>query len=150
MTFREELSTFWSNVQYKLFPDLEERVGILSTEYKRIVAVLELIRIEEFLPCTRFNRGRRVKDRMQISRAFVAKIILKLPYNNTLVSLLEKDEQLRTICGWHSGKVPSESKFCRAFKEFAKINLPEKVHQALIGEVYKDKIIGHVVKEKGT
>ena len=148
MTFGEKLSTFWNNVQLKLFPDLEERVRTLSAEYKRIVAVLELIRIEEFLPCTRFNFGRPIKDRVQISRAFIAKIILKISYNKDLVSLLEKDEQLKTICGWDSSaKIPSKSKFCRAFKEFAEMNLPEKVHQALIAEAYKDRIIGHVVKD---
>ena len=148
MPFREKLSTLWANVQFKLFPDLEERVGLLLEEHKRIVAILELIRIEEFLPCTRFNFGRPVKDRIQISRAFVAKIILKISYNKALVSLLKKDEKLRTICGWeHPGEVPSESKFCRAFKEFSETNLPEKVHQALVSAMYKDRIIGHVVKD---
>lgn len=148
MSFRNKLSPFWNNVQYNLFPDLEEREGKLSTEYKRIVAVLELIRIEEFLPDTRFNFGRPLKDRMQIARAFIAKILLKISYNKSLISLLEKDAQLRVICGWdHFNKIPSESKFCRAFKEFAETGLPEKVHQALISEVYKDQIIGHVVKD---
>jgi mannitol-specific phosphotransferase system IIBC component len=33
------------------------------------------------------------------------------------------------------------------FKEFAKSNLPDKVHQALIKGVYKDQIIGHIVKD---
>lgn len=148
MPFREKLSTLWTNVQTRLFPDLEERIGELSSKYKRIIAVLELIRIEEFLPCTRFNFGRPTKDRMQISRAFVAKIILKINYNKDLISLLENDKQLKTICGWDCcAKIPSESKFCRAFKEFAEANLPEKVHQALVSEMYKDRIIGHVVKD---
>lgn len=148
MTFREKLSTLWNNVQTKLFPDLEERTGELSPKYKRIVAVLELIRIEEFLPCTRFNFGRRIKDRIQISRAFIVKTILKISYNKDLISLLKKDKQLKTICGWDSSaNIPSQSKFCRAFKEFAEMNLPEKVHQALVSEAYKDRIIGHVVKD---
>lgn len=148
MSFREKLSTMWTNIQFKLFPDLELRTGTLSPEYKRIVAVLELIRIEEFLSCTRLNLGRPAKDRMQISRAFVAKILLKIIYNKDLISLLENDKQLKTICGWdHYEKIPSKSKFCRAFKEFAEANLPEKVHQTLVSEMYKDKIIGHVVKD---
>lgn len=148
MIFREKLSTLWNNIQFDLFPDLEQRVGKLSAEYRRVIAVLELIRIEEFLSCTRFNFGRQPEDRTQIARAFVAKIILKISYNTTLVSLLEKDVQLRVICGWdHFQNIPSESTFCRAFKEFAEMNLPEKVHQALVAEVYKDEIIGHVVKD---
>lgn len=148
MPFREKLSTLWTNIQLKLFPDLEERIGDLSPEYKRIVAVLELIRIEEFLPCTTFNFGRPIKDRLQISRAFIAKIILKITYNKDLVLLLKSNTQLKTICGWDAySKIPSESKFCRAFKEFSEINLPEKVHQALVSEMYKDRIIGHVIKD---
>lgn len=148
MTFREKLSKLWTNVQLKLFPDLEQQVGELTPEHKRIVAVLELIRIEEFLSCTRFNFGRPTKDRTQISRAFIAKIILKITHTKSLVSLLKKDEKLRRICGWDSfQKIPSESKFCRAFKEFAERSLPERVHQALVSEMYKDKIIGHVVKD---
>lgn len=148
MSFREKLSTMWTNIQLNLFPDLEERTGTLSAEYKRIIAVLELIRIEEFLPCTRFNFGRPTKDRTQIARAFIAKIILKINYNKDLVYLLKNDKQLKTICGWDCfARIPSISKFCRAFKEFAETNLPEKVHQALVSEMYKDKIIGHVVKD---
>lgn len=148
MFFREKLSTMWANIQFILFPNLEERMGELSSTYKRIIAVLELIRIEEFLPCTRFNFGRPTKDRSQISRAFVAKIILKIQYNKDLASLLKRDKQLRTICGWDCyAKIPSTSKFCRSFKEFSEMNLPEKVHQILVSEAYKDKIIGHVVKD---
>jgi hypothetical protein len=148
MPFREKLSTMWTNIQLKLFPDLEEKIGILPSEYKRIVAVLELIRIEEFLPCTRFKFGRPSKDRIQISRALIAKIILKIPYTKYLVSILEKDKQLKSICGWdHYEKIPSESVFSRVFKEFSEIQLPEKVHQALVSEMYSDKIIGHVVKD---
>lgn len=147
MPFSEKLSTLWTNVHLKLFPDLEKRIGVLSPDYKKIVAVLELIRIEEFLPCTRFNFGRLIKDRIQISRAFAVKIILKITYNKDLVSLLEKDRQLKTICGRDSyAKIPSKSKFCRAFKEFAEANLPEKVHQTLVSETYKDRIIGISLK----
>lgn len=148
MSFRDKLTPLWNNLQLKLFPDLEERVGELSSQYKRIVAVLELIRIEEFLPCTRFNDGRPAKFRSQISRAFVAKIVLKITHDKTLVDILKRDEALRTICGWHSSKsVPSKSTFSRSFKEFANYNLAEKVHQKLLTEMYKDKIIGHIVKD---
>lgn len=148
MSFREKLSAMWNNIQLKLFPDLELRLGELSSEQKRIVAVLELIRIEEFLSCTRFKSGRPPKDRMQISRAFVSKIILKVTHTKELIAILRENVKLRTICGWDSSQeIPSESKFCRAFNEFAETNLPERVHQALISEMYKNQIIGHVVKD---
>ncbi len=147
MSLREELSVFWSNIQFALFPDLEQRIGELPPEYRRIIAVLELIRIEEFLPCTFFNFGRPLKDRIQISRAFVVKVILKLTYTKDLIFHLRKDAQLRAICGWNNNKIPSESTFSRAFNEFSKTNLPEKVHQALLFQLYKDKIVMHVVKD---
>lgn len=148
MSFRDKLSPLWNNLQLKLFPDLEKRVGELSSQYKRTVAVLELIRIEEFLPCLRFKDGRPAIYRSQIARSFVAKIVLKITHDKTLVEILKRDEALRTICGWSSANsVPSKSTFSRAFKAFAEHNLPEKVHQTLLAEMYKDKIVGHVIKD---
>jgi hypothetical protein len=146
MTFREALSKFWSNVQYTLFPQLEQDLGELSSEYKKLISILELVRIEDFIPYTRFNAGRPIKERNAIARACIAKIVLKLPYTKQVVKLLRSDKQLRLICGFDAfKKVPSESTFSRAFKEFADSSLPDKVHQVLINEVYKNKIIGHVV-----
>lgn len=148
MSFREKLAKLWNNVQYKLFPDLEERVGEISSTHKQLVAVLELVRIEEFLPCTRFNFGRPLKDRIPIARSFIAKIIFKITHTKDLIRNLKADKQLRVICGWDSSDIiPSESKFSRAFHEFAETSLSDKVHQALIADVYKDKIIGHLVKD---
>ena len=104
------------------------------------------MRIEEFLPCTRFNFGRPLKDRSAIARSYIAKIVFKFPYTKQLIEYLKQDEQLRLICGWQFVRdIPSESKFSRAFKEFADTALPDRVQQALIKAVYKDLIIGHVV-----
>lgn len=146
MSFREKISKFWNNIQGNLFPQLEEDVGKLSSEHKKLASILDLIRIEEFIPCTRFNDGRPVKERHAIARANIAKIVFKLPHTKQLVKYLNTDKQLRAICGFDIyKKVPSESTFSRAFKEFATSSLPEKVHQILIKEVYKEQIIGHVV-----
>lgn len=148
MNIREKLAPFLQNVQYKLFPDLEVRFGELTPQHKKIISVLELVRIEEFLPCTRFNFGRPLKDRKQIARAFIAKIILKTIHTRELVRILKTDKQLKQICGWDKwDRIPSESKFSRAFKYFAETKLPEKVHQSLISDVYGSKIIGHIVKD---
>lgn len=145
MIFRHILSQFWTNIQLTLFPMVEKKCGELTAEYKDLISILELIRIEEFIPCSRFNLGRCPKDRSAIARAYIAKIFLK--YNNTkrFLKRLQVDDQLKMICGWDSYvKIPSESKFCRVFKEFAVASLPEKVHQFLIKNVYKDHIIGHL------
>jgi len=146
--FSKTISNIWNNIQCDLFPFLEENLGPLSPEYKKLAAVLELIRIEKFIPCTRFNFGRPPKERSFIARAFIAKIVLKITYTNQLVKRLQDDPNLRAICGWDRfAIIPSESAFSRAFKEFANSNLPEQVHQALILKGYQDVIIGHVTRD---
>jgi hypothetical protein len=144
MSFRSTLSQMWFNIQQTLFPMLEEQTGKLPDQYKELISILELVRVENFIHYT-WNLGRPPKDRVFIARAFVAKVVLKLTYTNQLVRILEQDKQLRIICGWDAhSKIPSESKFSRAFEEFATSNLPDRVHQALIRGVYKDQIIGHI------
>jgi hypothetical protein len=146
MCFRKTLSNFWANVHGILFPELECSLGELSETHKKLIAVLELIRIEEFLPSTRFNMGRPITQQADIARAFIAKIVFNIPYTKHLIRLLKVDKKLAGICGFDPyKKIPSESKFSRMWKNFADTKLPEKVHQALISKVYKDKIIGHLV-----
>lgn len=147
MSFREKLSRYWCNVQ-DLFPMLEERMGDLSPDHKKLAAILELIRIEEFIPSSRFNDGRPMKDRAIIARAFIAKIVFKINYTKQLVKQLKLDRQLKEICGFDPfRKIPSESTFSRAFNEFASTLLPEKVHQVLIKQIYEGQIACHVVKD---
>lgn len=146
--FSTKLSNIWDNIQCNLFPYLERSMGSLSPEYKHLAAILEMVRIEEFLPCTRFNFGRPVKNRCFIARAYIAKIVLKITYTKQLIKLLQVDNQLKVICGWdYYAKIPSESVFSRAFQEFAESSLPEKVHAALISNAYQDKIVGHITKD---
>lgn len=148
MSFRETLSKFWTNVQYTLFPQLENDLGMLSKEHKKLVSILELVNIDEFIACTRFNNGRPPEDRKAIARAYIAKIVFKISFTKQLVEYLQADKQLRLICGWDVyKKIPSESTFSRAFKQFADCELPDKVHQNLIKNVYKDQIVCHVVKD---
>lgn len=147
MSFCEKLSPFWDNLEYTLFPYLERRTGELSDEYKKLVATLELVRIEDFIP-EHFCFGRIPKDRASIARGFVAKMVLKLPYTKQLVSLLNRDNQLKLICGWQPyEKIPSESKFSRAFKEFSLLALPDKVHQHLIKACYEGVTIAHLATD---
>ena len=52
------------------------------------------------------------------------------------------------ICGWKPGeKIPHESTFSRAFAEFAQMELPQFVHEALIRETQKDRLIGHIARD---
>lgn len=127
---------------------MERDFGKLSSTHKNLISILELLRIEEFVPCTRNNEGRPSKDRCAMARAYIAKIVFKFSYTKQLVEYLNVDDQLKVICGWDVfSRIPSESKFSRVFNEFSRIKLPEIVHQALIKGLYKDQIIGHVVKD---
>jgi hypothetical protein len=146
--FSTTLSNIWNNIQCNLFPFLTKNIGPLSPEYKRLAAILELIRIEDFIACTRFNFGRPLKDRRLIARAFVAKIFLKFPYTKHFVKQLANDDQLKAICGWDRfAKIPSESVFSRAFAAFADTGLPETVHKALITKAYEGLTVGHVTRD---
>ncbi len=123
-------------------------MGKLSSNHKRLLTILELVRIEESIPSRKFVDGRPRKDRSAIARAFIAKIVFKIAHTKQLVEYLKIDKQLREICGWTAcSNIPSESKFSRSFHEFANSSLPEKVHQTLIKEIYKDQIVCHVVKD---
>lgn len=148
MHFRKRLSQMWNNLQATLFPQLKKSLGELSEEYKTLVSVLELTRIEEFLTCTKFNGGRPIKDRPLIARAFVAKFVLNIKYTKQLVKQLNVDDQLKSICGWSvTDDIPHESTFSRAFKEFAQSSLPDAVHENLVKNVYRGTIVGHLVKD---
>lgn len=43
--------------------------------------------------------------------------------------------------------MPHESTFSRAFAEFAAIELPQFVHEALIRDTQKDRLVGHIVRD---
>lgn len=147
MSFREKLSKFWNNLEYTLFPYLERRTCDLSERYKKLVAILELVRIEDFIP-NRFHLGRIPKHRASIARSYVAKMVLNLPHTKQLIELLNRDTQLKLVCGWQPyEKIPSESKFSRAFKEFSLNALPDKVHQNLIKECYDGVVITHLTTD---
>ena len=148
MPLMNTLSRVWTNVQYTLFPFLEEELGELSSTHKSLISILELVRIEQHLINSSFMWGRPPKDRSFIARAFIAKIVFKITYTKDLVRQLKQDTQLRRICGWESSHaVPSPSKFSRAFKEFAESSLPDRVHQTLIKNTYSGDIVGHVSKD---
>ena len=146
MKLRTKLAQIWTNTQLVLFPLLENKIGSLPENYKQLISVLELIRIEEYMPDYSFYNGRPPKDRAFIARAFIAKIILKITFTKQLVNLLESDVKLKEICGWESfQRIPSESKFSRVFAEFSDIGLPDIVHQKIVSEFYESVLIENLV-----
>jgi hypothetical protein len=46
----QKLSQYWNKIQYTLFPFLEEEWDPLTEKQQQLVAILEFVRIEQFLP----------------------------------------------------------------------------------------------------
>ena len=148
MPLRDSLSNTWGHIQGFLFPMLRDEVGPLTDKQKQVVVVLEVAGIEAFVQMWPGLPGRPPADRHAIARAFVAKAVLGLPQTNMLIERLIADKTLRRLCGWeHSGQVPSEATFSRAFAEFAKAGLPARVHEALIKQTHAERLVGHISRD---
>lgn len=143
-----KISHVWSHIQGTLFPFLEEELDPLTESQKRLAAILELIRIDDFVHGVWWNLGRPRKDRCALAKSFVAKMVYNLGTTRELIDLLQSSPNLRRICGWErvSG-VPSESTFSRAFDEFSAGGLPVRVHEALVGEYQSDRLVGHISRD---
>jgi hypothetical protein len=83
-----------------------------------------------------------------MATAFLAKTILNLPTTRSLLSRLKADEALRQFCGWASVKaIPHESKFSRAFAQFADIEMPQRLHEAVVLKTQEGRLIGHIARD---
>ena len=148
MPLKQTLSRHWFRFQRELFPWLEEALGPLGERYQRLVRVVELVRVEEWLPYSRGWRGRPLKDRAALARAFLAKAVLDVPTTRALVERLRTEPTLRRLCGWEAaGGVPSEATFSRGFAEFAASDLPGRLHEALLDRTLKGHLAGHVSRD---
>jgi hypothetical protein len=148
LTLRQQLTQFAHVLQSSLFPALEEEVGVLGKCAKRLVATLAMIPLARFVPNSRGWIGRPSKDRYAVACAFVAKAVYGFTTTSQLLERLQQDAQLRRICGWSAAwQVPHESTFSRAFAEFAQMELPQFVHETLIRETQKDRLIGHIARD---
>jgi transposase len=147
-TLTETVSQFWSNIQGTLFPYLVEVMDPLTEKQQQLVVVLEVVRIEQFIPDYRYYEGRPRKTRAAVARSFVAKMVYNMDSTRTLWERLHSDKNLRKLCGWKYEKsTPSEASFSRAFAEFAETELPQRVHEALVKRVYGETIVLHVSRD---
>jgi hypothetical protein len=142
------LSQFWLTVQGSLFPWLGAELGELSEKQKQLVAILEMLVLESFISPSHGCAGRPTEDRRAIGRAFVAKAVYNLVTTRQLLERLASDPSMRRLCGWErASAVPSEATFSRAFAEFTKNELPERVHAALIEKYEKSRLVGHISRD---
>src|SRR6202789_325927 len=148
LTLSDQLKQFVRVLQGALFPRLQEELGPLTEKHEKLVAVLSMIRIEALIAGWSGGVGRPAKDRRSMARAFVAKAVYNMGTTRQLLERLSADMALRRICGWESaGEIPHESKFSRAFSEFAQAQLPQRLHEALIEETQKERLIGHISRD---
>jgi hypothetical protein len=148
LTLSDQLKQFMGVLQGALFPTLQEEIGPLTEKHQQLVSVLSMIRIEGLIAGWAGGVGRPAKDRRSMARAFVAKAVYNMSTTRQLLERLSADVALRRICGWESQReIPHESKFSRGFGEFAEAQLPQRLHEALIEETQKDRLIGHISRD---
>jgi hypothetical protein len=65
-----------------------------------------------------------------------------------LIDYIRASGNLRRLCGWDRiGAIPSESTFSRAFEEFSEGQLASRIHEAMVRNHLKDKVIGHISRD---
>jgi transposase len=143
------LSQIWFKVQTTLFPFLEDVFGTVSEKERELIGILELARIEEFVPKAIYGaQGRPQEDRRALAHAFIAKAVYDIKTTSALIERLKASKNLRGICGWEKAcDIPSESTFSRAFEEFAEMGLAQKTHQSLIEKHERDRLVGHISRD---
>ena len=140
----DRLSQYWNKIQGTLFPWLEEQLDPVTDKQQQLIAIVELVRIEEFLPRYDGCEGRPRKTRSAIARSFVAKMVYNIDTTTFLLERLKSDKNLRRICGWECvAQIPSEATFSRAFADFAETELPQRAHKRLIEKMLTDAVILH-------
>lgn len=143
------LSDYWNKIHYNLFPSLEETFDTkLSKKMNQLIAILEMVCIENYIPNKKGQRGRPPKNRIAMARSLIAKAVFNIPTTKLLIERLKSDKVFRAICGFENYfQVPAESSFSEAFSLFASLNIPQVAHEGLIKKFYKDELVGHVSKD---
>src|ERR1700730_17412991 len=145
---RQVVMQFAHMLQEELFPLLQSSVGPLNGQMQLLASVISLAPLERMLGARRAATGRPAQDRASLATPFLAKAILNLPTTRDLISRLRVDEALRRFCGWSSIQaLPHESKFSRAFAEFAETELPQQLHEAVIATTQNQRLIGHIARD---
>lgn len=144
----ERLSWIWNKIQRLLFPELEDVLGPLTDKQQKLIAILELARIEDLVSNNYKGIGRYKKDRRAIARAFIVKAVYNISTTRNLIEQLNSSPNLRRICGWEKkSDIPHESAFSRAFSEFTEMKLTEITHQILIEKYQSEKLVGHISRD---
>jgi hypothetical protein len=139
----------WNTIQTKLFPSLEQELDPLSEKEREFIEIVCLLDLPSHMRQYRWHGfGRKKKSRINIAKAFVAKSVYNFETTDILIEYLNGCKNIRRLCGWErSSEIPSRATFSRAFSEFAKDSLPQKVHEAMIKKHCGPKLAGHLSRD---
>lgn len=143
------LFNIWNTINRHLFPWLEEELDPLSEKEKHFVQIMSLIDLGPSLREYSWRGiGRQRKSRLNILKAFVAKAVYNFETTDIMIEYLKGCKNLRRLCGWESTyAVPSKATFSRAFGEFSKGQLANKIHEIMFKNHYGEKLAGHVSRD---
>jgi hypothetical protein len=115
----------------------------LTERHWELLDILEKVKIHKHVNTCQFM-GRKRIDRRCIARAFVVKAFYDLPTTDMLIELLNTQATVRRMCGFETRRqVPSAATFSRAFAEFSKAGIGDRVLASLVAEHVGDKVVMH-------
>jgi transposase len=120
--------------------------GFLNADQARVALVLNTVRVESLVRDTAWMGGRPPCSLKASARAFLVKAVLNIPTTKDLVSRLDVDFALRTLCGF-GAKVPSESTFSRHFKTLADSAVLDTVHEGLVRAYVGKETVHHLCRD---
>mgnify|MGYP003602185287 FL=1 len=139
--------------QMELIELVEQDFGGLSPKLEQIIRAFEYTQIELAVYRERgYGQARGVGqpevDRCALACAFVAKAVLGLLTTRALIDRLGADTKLRRLCGFDLRvALPSEATFSRAFGEFARGELMQRVHARMVKDMLGEHVIGHISRD---
>ena len=130
----------WDELNQGLFPWIDDNIGELDARHRLFIAVCEaVIRPSEFDYAKWKGNGRPPASRLKIFKAFLLKAVLNVKDTKELVRMLRAEPLSRRLCGWDSpGLVPSETRFCRVFGEFAERGFTDEWFAEMIVKHHDD------------
>ena len=136
----------WQHLQLSLFPLLVEEVGPLGEKDRQFIEVIALTPLGKFLEPYRWKGvGCPPRQRVWLIHAFIAKGVYQFGTTEALVDALKARPTLRRLCGYETvSDIPSLSTFSRAFAQFARDELPQKLHEAMVKQHCGPKLVGHM------
>ena len=130
----------WDELNQGLFPWIDDNIGELDARHRLFMAVCEaVIRPREFDYAKWKGNGRPPASRLKIFKAFLLKAVLNVKDTKELVRMLRAEPLSRRLCGWDSpGLVPSETRFCCVFGEFAERGFTDEWFAEMIVKYHGD------------